>query len=190
MHARVALLALLVSSGFSAAVAQTSPAPSPNTSATASVTTTSGQWRSSKLIGLNIYNEQNEKLGDISEVLVDTSGKVTGVVIGVGGFLGIGQRDIMVGMDKLRFVNEPMRTNTATNTVPATGGSAPTGTTGTTTPTGTTGTTTPTGGSRPTATQGTSTTVAGTERRWYPDHAILAGATKDSVKAMPEFKYN
>jgi sporulation protein YlmC with PRC-barrel domain len=166
MRTRVALLALLVSSGLSAAVAQTTTtAPAPSAGATASVTT-SGQWRTSKLIGLNVYNEQNEKLGDISEVLVDASGKVTGVVIGVGGFLGIGQRDIMVGMDKLKFVNEPMRTNTAANTAPATGGSAPT------------------------ATTGTSATVGATERRWYPDHAILAGATKDSVKAMPEFKYN
>jgi sporulation protein YlmC with PRC-barrel domain len=42
----------------------------------------------SKLIGLNVYNDQNEKLGDISELLVDKSGKVDGVVIGVGGFLG------------------------------------------------------------------------------------------------------
>ncbi len=165
MRTRVALLALVVSSGLSAALAQTTTAPAPSASATAPVTT-SGQWRTSKLIGLNVYNEQNEKLGDISEVLVDASGKVTGVVVGVGGFLGIGQRDIMVGMDKLKFVNEPMRTNTASNTAPATGGSAPTTTTG------------------------TSATVGATERRWYPDHAILAGASKDSVKAMPEFKYN
>jgi PRC-barrel domain len=31
-------------------------------------------WRSSKLIGLNVYNDQNEKLGDISEILLDKSG--------------------------------------------------------------------------------------------------------------------
>jgi sporulation protein YlmC with PRC-barrel domain len=126
---------------------------------------TSGQWRASKLVGLNVYNEQNEKLGDISEVLIDTSGKVTGVVIGVGGFLGIGQRDIMVGLDKLHFVNEPVRTTVATST---------TGTTPTTTGTTTT----------------TTTTATTTERRWYPDHAVLAGATKDSVKNTAEFKYN
>ena len=64
-------------------------------------------WRSSKLIGLNVYNDKNEKLGDISEVLVDRSGKVDGVVIGVGGFLGMGQHDIKVDMSKLKFVDEP-----------------------------------------------------------------------------------
>ena len=41
-------------------------------------------WRASKLIGLNVYNDQNEKLGDISEILLDKSGKVDGVVIGIG----------------------------------------------------------------------------------------------------------
>src|SRR5882757_3877416 len=56
----------------------------------------SDQWRASKLIGLNVYNDQNEKLGDVSEILLDKSGKVTGVVIGVGGFLGMGQHDIKV----------------------------------------------------------------------------------------------
>ena len=170
----ITLLAATLTSPL--ALAQTTaPAPAPSASPSATATTssapataTSGQWRASKLVGLNVYNEQNEKLGDISEVLIDTSGKVTGVVIGVGGFLGIGQRDIMVGLDKLRFVNEPVRTTVATNT---------TGTTPTTTGTTTTTTT-------------TTTTATTTERRWYPDHAVLAGATKDSVKNMAEFKYN
>ncbi len=46
-----------------------------------------GEWRASKIIGLNVYNDQNEKLGDINEMMVDASGKVLGYVIGVGGFL-------------------------------------------------------------------------------------------------------
>ena len=68
----------------------------------------------SKLIGLNVYNDQDEKLGDISEILVDKSGKVDGVVIGVGGFLGMGRHDIMVEMSKLKFVDEPVRTSSTT----------------------------------------------------------------------------
>src|ERR1043166_5930997 len=35
----------------------------------------SPHWRSSKLIGVNIYNEQNEKLGDINEIILDKEGK-------------------------------------------------------------------------------------------------------------------
>src|SRR5262245_14267502 len=64
------------------------------------------EWRASKLIGLNVYNDQNEKLGDISEILMDKSGKIDGVVIGVGGFLGVGRHDIKVEMSKLKFCDE------------------------------------------------------------------------------------
>ena len=66
------------------------PAPAPKPAATTAMApaSKSSQWRASKLVGLNVYNEQNEKLGDISEILLDKSGKVEGVIIGVGGFLG------------------------------------------------------------------------------------------------------
>ena len=92
-------------------------------------------WRSSKLIGLNVYNDQNEKLGDISEILLDKSGKVEGVVIGVGGFLGMGQHDIKVDMAKLKFVDEPVRTSATTTTTTTTGAANRPATTTTTTTT-------------------------------------------------------
>jgi sporulation protein YlmC with PRC-barrel domain len=126
------------------------------------------EWRASKLIGLNVYNDQNEKLGDISEILMDKSGKVDGVVIGVGGFLGVGRHDIKVEMSKLKFVDEPVRTS-------STG----------TTPSGTTGSGAGAPASRP-ATQPPSTTKS----KWFPDHAVLSGVTKDSLKGMPEFKFD
>jgi len=124
-------------------------------------------WRSSKLIGLNVYNDQDEKLGAISEILLDKSGKVDFVVIGVGGFLGIGQQEIMVEMSKLKFVDEPVRTSSTTT---STTGSAATGT-----------------ANRPAT--ATTTTTSTTKSKWYPDHAVLSGATKDSLKNMAEFKY-
>lgn len=136
------------------------PAAAPTTSTPAQKT--GDMWRASKLKGLNVYNDQNEKLGDIDEVLIDKSGKVAGLVIGVGGFLGMGEHDIMVEMAKLKFVNEPVRTSSTT-------------------------TTTTTGS--PTATRPTNTTTASNDHKWYPDHAVLPGATKESLKAMPQFKY-
>ena len=47
-------------------------------------------------------------------------------------------------------------------------------------------------GDRATTTTTTATTrpVRATNEKWYPDHAILSGATKDSLKSMTEFKYN
>ena len=82
------------------------PAPSAPAATAPAPAAASGQWRASKLIGLNVYNEQNEKLGEINEVLLDKSGKAAGVLIGVGGFLGMGEHDAMVGFDKLKWVNE------------------------------------------------------------------------------------
>ena len=74
-------------------------------------------WRASKLMGLDVYNEANEKLGDVNELILDKNGKVNAVVIGVGGFLGMGEHDIAVTMDKLKFIEEPVRTS---STAPAT----------------------------------------------------------------------
>ena len=40
-----------------------------------------GEWQSSKLIHMNVYNAQNEKIGDIKGLMLDKSGKVEDVVI-------------------------------------------------------------------------------------------------------------
>src|SRR6202789_1637131 len=66
-----------------------------------------GEWRASKLIGANVYNDANEKIGDINDVILDKSGKVENVVLGVGGFLGMGEHYVAVAYDKLKWVNEP-----------------------------------------------------------------------------------
>jgi sporulation protein YlmC with PRC-barrel domain len=159
---------LLASAMLVPALAQNNPppaAPAPAAQTNTAPKAHGNMWRSSKLVGLNVYNDQNEKLGDISEILLDKSGKVDGVVIGVGGFLGMGQHDIMVEMSKLKFVDEPVRTSSTTTT--------------------TTGSATSTA-NRP----ATATTTSTTKNKWYPDHAVLSGATKDSLKNMPEFKYD
>jgi uncharacterized protein YrrD len=45
--------------------------------------------------------EDNEDLGPIRDVIISMDGMVQGVVVGVGGFLGFGEKDVIVGMDKL-----------------------------------------------------------------------------------------
>ena len=124
-----------------------------------------GKWRASKLIGLDVYNEANEKLGDINELIVDKDGKVDAVVIGVGGFLGMGEHDIAVTMDKLKFAEEPVRTSsTATTTRETTTGAA-------------------------TAPASTTTTRTNNANDWTPDHAVMSG-NKEQLKALPQFKYS
>ena len=164
---------LLASALLAPALAQTNPPPaSPAPVAQSTAPKAAGEaWRASKLIGLNVYNDQDEKLGDISEILLDKSGKVDGVVIGVGGFLGMGRHDIMVEMSKLKFVDEPIRTSSTT--------------------TSTTGSATPATANRPAPTRPAPTsTTSTTKSKWYPDHAVLSGATKEALKNMAEFKYD
>src|SRR5258708_13038572 len=65
-----------------------------------------GDWRASKLVGLSVYNDNNENLGSINDLLTDKNGKIQGVVIGVGGFLGVGSHLVAVPFEKIKFVNE------------------------------------------------------------------------------------
>jgi sporulation protein YlmC with PRC-barrel domain len=175
MRTKLIIGGLLASVALSPAIAQQAPAPAPAPSPPAqrmepttptqrTPMATTGQWRASKLVGVDVYNTANEKIGDIEEILIDASGKVTSVIIGVGGFLGIGQHDVQVQLSDLKFVNEPRGTANTTTT-----------TTTTTTGAGT--------GGAPTR------TVRAANEQWYPDHAIM-NATKDQLKAMPAFKYN
>jgi len=116
--------------------------------------------------GLNVYNDANEKLGDINELILDKDGKVSAVVIGVGGFLGMGEHDIAVSMDKLKFKEEAVRMSATT--------------TSTTTRESTTGAATTTAPAR---------TTTANAYDWTPDHAVMS-ATKDQLKALPQFKYS
>ena len=98
-------------------------------------------------------------------MLLDKSGKVEGVVIGVGGFLGMGEHDIKVDMAKLKFVDEPVQARPRPRPPP-----------------------------RPVRRRRvrprTTTTSSTPSKQWYPDHAVLSGASKDQLKSMPQFKYD
>ena len=51
---------------------------------------------SSTLLGTSVYNGENQSLGEINDILFDADGQLRTVVIGVGGFLGIAERDVAV----------------------------------------------------------------------------------------------
>lgn len=61
----------------------------------------SGQMLSSDLIGTDVVTSNDEKLGDISDVLLEKDGKAVAAVIDVGGFLGIGAKPVAVSFDSL-----------------------------------------------------------------------------------------
>jgi PRC-barrel domain len=88
----IAVAASLISSTVIAQTVQPKADPTiPGVTGTKLMTQeAAGQWRGSKLIGLNVYNDDNEKIGGITELIVDKSGKLDAVVVGAGGFLGLG----------------------------------------------------------------------------------------------------
>jgi sporulation protein YlmC with PRC-barrel domain len=53
-------------------------------------------WRSSKVIGLNVYNAKDEKIGDINDLIIGSSGTITHAIVGVGGFLGMGEKNVAI----------------------------------------------------------------------------------------------
>jgi sporulation protein YlmC with PRC-barrel domain len=57
---------------------------------------TPANWRASEAMGLAVYNRGGERIGEIDDMVLDGSGRVTAAVIGVGGFLGMGERKVAV----------------------------------------------------------------------------------------------
>jgi sporulation protein YlmC with PRC-barrel domain len=157
---------LLASAAFAAEDNATTAASPPAAAMQSSASSTSftGDWRASKVVGLNVYNEKNENVGSINDLLMDKSGGIKAAVISVGGFLGMGARLVAVPFDKVKFVTEPVA-YTGMAGAPNAGGARPQNTT--------TGSTAP---------------QPAKANPWYPDHALING-TADELKAMPEFKY-
>jgi hypothetical protein len=138
--------------------------------ATASDSSLQGNWRASKIVGLNVYNDKNESLGSINDLLTDKGGNIKAVVVGVGGFLGVGEHLIAVPFDKIKFVNEPMAYAGVAGGQPASG-------------------TRPASSTTTGAATTTAAPAAAKSNPWYPDHALY-NATKDELKALPEFTYS
>ena len=151
------LAGLLVSAVAFPAYAQstspTAPAVAPSTSASSTMPASSGEFMTkaapdqvmaSKLIGTRVMGSNNESIGDVNDVIMDSKGQAIAAIVGVGGFLGIGEKDVAVPFAALEFLSEAQvaATNNANApaSAPATTGStatAPSGTMGTAAGTGT-----------------------------------------------------
>jgi len=63
----------------------------------------SSEWRSSKLVGASVYGPDNKSIGSIDDLIVDQKGAIKAAVIGVGGFLGVGQKDVAVPFEAMQI---------------------------------------------------------------------------------------
>src|ERR1700753_144157 len=76
----------------------------------AAVTTMSAapseSWTVTNYYKQAVYDPKESKIGDVDDVLLDKSGKVTGLVIGVGGFLGAGEKDVIVAFSDVKMTKK------------------------------------------------------------------------------------
>ena len=155
---------------------------------------TPDQWRISKLSGVRIYGPDDKTVGKITDILMTKDGRAQYVVIGVGGFLGIGEKDVAVPFDQVAFTNGPV------NPPPSTmGGSTQAGATADPVDTAAlpaTNATTSGGAGFPTTTAlgmsasddlGAGGSVA-TRSTAYPDHGRI-NLTVDQLKSAPAFHF-
>jgi sporulation protein YlmC with PRC-barrel domain len=148
---------------------QAQPQPQAEIQTTAPARQEVGQMRSTTLVGLNVYNPNNDRVGDINDLIVNRDGEIQQVIIGVGGFLGIGQRDVALNWDQVTFVDEPRGQTVAGQPAATTGtGDRPTTTTGTGAP----------------ATTGAPAATA----RNVPDHAVV-DMTREQLEQLPEYRF-
>jgi sporulation protein YlmC with PRC-barrel domain len=112
----------------------TSPTAKQSASLTSADTQKLGNaWRASKVNGASVYNDKNEKVGSVDDLIIDRNDHVVYAVLSVGGFLGMGNHLVAIPYDQL---------------------------------------------------------VINADNKGKVDKVIMRGATKDSLKAMPEFKYS
>jgi hypothetical protein len=105
MRTRLTVAAVALILAASQAVAQTaSPAAVNPTFVTQQPT---GEWLVTHFLGAIVKNTKGESIGDINDVLFDKDGRISTAVLGVGGFLGIGEKSVAVPFTSLTLKAGP-----------------------------------------------------------------------------------
>jgi len=58
----------------------------------------------------NVYDPKDQKIGEIMDVLVNPSGQVDAAIVGVGGFLGAGEKDVAVSFNSIKATKKNDKT--------------------------------------------------------------------------------
>lgn len=70
-----------------------------------------------ELLDRSVYNDKNERLGEVNDIIVSPTRTVSWAIIGVGGFLGIAEKDVAIPMDQLKVTGERLVLAGATKAV-------------------------------------------------------------------------
>jgi sporulation protein YlmC with PRC-barrel domain len=97
-------LAAFIATGAFAQATTPQPTPDPAAPATEAPVTPADGFLASNIIGETVYNgtgDDAENIGAVDDVVLDKDGKATAIVIGVGGFLGVGAKPVEMAYDKV-----------------------------------------------------------------------------------------
>jgi sporulation protein YlmC with PRC-barrel domain len=185
----VAAAALLAAALAAPAASAQPAAPSPAPAAEAGQQQAQEGRRSSQIVGSAVYNDRDERIGAVDDLIVGQDGRISEAVLSVGGFLGLGAKLVAVPYDRLRF--EPRSAERAADgPAPA----APAGAPAVPDPAAEERWRTDAGAAAPTGPApeaGRSPAAAPLVARLVarPRLALLPGATQESLRALPEFNY-
>lgn len=79
----------------------TPPASSADTAPSLNSSPTVGAVPADQLLGADVKNANNETIGEVESIYIDQNGKIQSVIVGVGGFLGLGQRAVEMNWNSL-----------------------------------------------------------------------------------------
>ncbi len=106
---KYSIAALGVAALMGAAPATAAGTPNAGSSATAGTAATAatplGRAEAGKLIGQSVENAAGDRIGEVEAVNIGADGKVSNVIVGVGGFLGVGERDVALGWKDLQITD-------------------------------------------------------------------------------------
>ena len=66
----------------------------------------SSDWLVGNLIGKSVVNADNESIGNVNDLVTDQNGKLIAIVIGAGGFLGIGEKDVAIRFEDIKLARD------------------------------------------------------------------------------------
>ena len=93
---------LAFASGLALAETPMTNQPSTGRSAVTNPSPSTGRLLASDIYKANVYDPSENKIGDVTDLIVDRSGTVTAAIISVGGFIGVGQKDVMIPFNELK----------------------------------------------------------------------------------------
>lgn len=85
---------------------KTTTMPSAQEMPAAKTVSTMGTVSASELLNKSVKNATNDTVGDINDLQIDDNGKIAAVIIGVGGFLGLGEKDVALPYEQLAFTRD------------------------------------------------------------------------------------